>query len=116
MTAVTPDVPKPGKPNDAVIMSRVYVDTSASSADIESARLDALQVFLDSSPNNFRIHSATAFDIEQIPIPLSEGNPSEAEKRSTLLSAIRQRRALGATNLEQVRTSSSIFANMVLMR
>jgi len=50
MTAVTPDVPKPGKANDDVIMSRVYVDTSASSADIESARLDALQAFLDSSP------------------------------------------------------------------
>jgi hypothetical protein len=102
ITGIVPDLP-PIVTNATLLPTRVYVDTSASSADIESARLDALEAFFKEAPAAFQIATVKAFDFAIVDILGASDTRSEIEKHEAIISALRHRHSLGVTDLAKVR-------------
>lgn len=103
ITGIVPDLP-PIVTNATLLPTRVYVDTSASSADIESARLDALEAFFKEAPAAFQIATVKAFDFAIVDILGASDTRSEIEKHEAIISALRHRHSLGVTDLAKVRS------------
>lgn len=107
MGAMSPKMCPQSTTSEEALKWRLYVDTSASGIDTEALRLDTLSALLESAPKSFEIDSAKAFDIDIVHLLIPGLLLAEKEKHSLLIQQLKERHALGVTNLEKVRLALS---------